>query len=116
MPNSTPLPGRKVRGSDTGRPMMAAFDLLSRRWMLRVVWELRNGPLKFRALRTACADLSPTLLNTRLKELREARLVRLSIDGYQLTELGYGVFRALEPISVWAYGWAREIGNATDDP
>ena len=27
----TPLPGRPVRGSDTGRPIMALLDLLGRR-------------------------------------------------------------------------------------
>ena len=38
-----PVPGRKVRGSQTGRPLMAAFDLLGRRGVLRILWELRDG-------------------------------------------------------------------------
>jgi hypothetical protein len=33
-----PLPGRAVRGSTTGRPIMALFDLIGRRWTLRVIW------------------------------------------------------------------------------
>ena len=111
MATITPLPGRKVRGSETGRPVMAVLELASRRWMLRVVWELRNGPLKFRALQAACGALSPTLLNSRLKELRDARLLELSIEGYQLTALGHGLYRAFEPISAWAEDWAKAIGN-----
>jgi DNA-binding HxlR family transcriptional regulator len=105
----TPLPGKKVRGSETGRPVMAILDLASRRWLLRVVWELRRGPLKFRPLQAACNDVSPSLLNRRMKELREARLVELSPEGYQLTTLGHGLCRAFEPISAWADGWAKAI-------
>jgi DNA-binding HxlR family transcriptional regulator len=33
---------RRVRGSRTGRPVMALLDLLGRRWTLRIVWELRE--------------------------------------------------------------------------
>ena len=39
-------PGRPVRGSRTGRPVMALLDLLGRRWTLRVLSELRDGPVK----------------------------------------------------------------------
>jgi DNA-binding HxlR family transcriptional regulator len=105
----TPLPGKRVRGSETGRPVMALLDLASRRWLLRVVWELRRGPLKFRPLQAACGAVSPSLLNRRLKELRDARLVELSTEGYQLTTLGHGLYRAFEPISAWADGWAKEL-------
>lgn len=106
---NTPLPGKKVRGSETGRPVMAILDLASRRGLLRIVWELRRGPLKFRPLQAACGAVSPTLLNTRLRELRDARLVELTPEGYQLTALGHGLYRAFEPISAWADGWAKDI-------
>ena len=43
-----------VRGSRTGRPIMALLDLLGRRWTLRIIWELREDrALTSRALRTA---------------------------------------------------------------
>ena len=67
---STPRPGRPVRGSKTGRPIMALMDLLGRRWALRVIWELRDGRLTFRALQEACGGVSPTVLNQRVRELR----------------------------------------------
>jgi DNA-binding HxlR family transcriptional regulator len=105
----TPLPGKRVRGSETGRPVMALLDLASRKGLLRVVWELRDGPLKFRPLQQACGDISPSLLNRRIKELRDAELVELSIEGYQLTALGSGLYRAFEPISVWANHWAESL-------
>ena len=71
----TPRPGRPVRGSRSGRPIMALLDLLSRRWTLRVIWELREGRLTFRALQEACGGVSPTVLNERVRELRESGLL-----------------------------------------
>lgn len=106
---ATPLPGAQVRGSQSGRPIMALLELLSRRWLLRVVWELRAGPLKFRPLQAASGDLSPSLLNRRLKELREAGLVELTPEGYRLTELGRGFLRAFMPVLQWSEDWARAV-------
>jgi DNA-binding transcriptional ArsR family regulator len=67
---------------------MALLDLLGRRWTLRIVWELRDRPLRFRELQDAIGA-SPTIVNSRLAELRRARLVELDDEtGYCLTSLG----------------------------
>src|SRR5437764_12893662 len=80
---------RAVRGSRTGRPIMALLDLLGRRWSLRILWELRESTLTSRALREACDDASPTVLQARLSDLRDAGFVELvAASGYRLTELG----------------------------
>ena len=104
---ATPRPGQSVRGSRTGRPIMAALDLLGRRWALRILWELRAGALSFRALREACGDVSPAVLNTRLAELREAGVVESTPLGYATTAAGRELCRALDPLSRWAQRWAR---------
>lgn len=106
----TSRPGRPVRGSRSGRPIMAALDLLGRRWALRVLWELRSGPLTFRALRDACDAVSPTVLNARLGELREAGLVESTEEGYALTPHGRGLGRALAPLQRWSETWAAGKG------
>lgn|SRR5574337_859169 len=85
-----------------------ALELFQRRWALRVLWELRTGPLTFRALRSACGDISPTVLNQRVAELREAGLVGL--DGYALTPLGRDLLPAFEPLTQWAIRWRRSRG------
>src|SRR4051812_7395799 len=82
---STPKPGKAVRGSRTGRPVMVLLDALGRRWALRVLWELGQGARTFRALREAADDVSPTVLNERLAELRELGLVDVGDDGYVLS-------------------------------
>ena len=107
MTPSVPLPGRPVRGSRSGRPVMALLDLLGRRGTLRLLWELRDGhPQSFRLLRASADAISPSVLNTRLKELREARLVELAEDGYRLTSQGADLVRALKPLNRWAEAWA----------
>jgi DNA-binding HxlR family transcriptional regulator len=89
---------------------MAVLDLLGRRWALRVLWELRGGALTFRELRERCDDVSPTVLNQRLAELRETGIVELEEGrGYTCTELGTALLRALRPLSSWATRWARSM-------
>jgi len=108
-----PLPGRPVRGSQTGRPIMALLDLLGRRWCLRVLWELRQEPLSFRALQAACGEISPTVLNTRLAELRQTGLVELrERAGYTLTPRGRELMRILRGLGRFADGWAGELDAA----
>lgn len=104
--SSAPLPGHPVRGSRSGRPVMVLLDLLGRRWTLRVLWELRGDPLSSRALRAACG-ISPSVLQTRLDELRDTGIVQLSEEGgYSLTEAGRELLDRLLPLVAWADGWA----------
>jgi DNA-binding HxlR family transcriptional regulator len=101
-------PGRPVRGSTTGRPLMAALDLLGRRWSLRILWELRDGPLGARALRERCDGMSPSVLYDRLGELTGAGLIVQRDDqGYELTEVGRSLGEALNPLEQWARRWAE---------
>jgi DNA-binding HxlR family transcriptional regulator len=98
----------RVRGSRTSRPIMVLLDLLGRRWALRVLWELRGEQLSFRELQDACGKISPTVLNDRLRELRDARLVELDPDlGYGLSALGADLVERFLPVVRWADRWAR---------
>ena len=107
---ATPLPGKAVRGSRTGRPVMALLDLLSRRWTLRLLWELRDARVaSFRTLRADLDDVSPSILNARLKDLRAASLVDLGAEGYLLTGLGSQLLAMLVPLGRWADRWAAAL-------
>ncbi|MCP5027052.1 MAG: helix-turn-helix transcriptional regulator [Actinomycetia bacterium] len=86
---------------------MAALDLLGRRWSLRLVWELRAGPVGARALRDHCDGMSSSVLYQRLTELGQAGLVEKNADGaYALTEIGAGLIGAIGPLDAWAKEWA----------
>lgn len=84
---------------------MALLDLLGRRWTLRIIWELRESRLTARALRAACDDASPTTLNIRLAELRDAGLIDHD-GGYGLTPLGRMFIDAYLPLHDFAERWA----------
>jgi DNA-binding HxlR family transcriptional regulator len=110
-------PGAPVRGSSTGRPIIALFDLAGRRWTLRVLWELSEAgePLTFRELKARSADMSSSVLTRRLAELREARLVALHSDGYTLSTLGTSLVTSMEPLLAWSQTWAAELRHAAPE-
>jgi DNA-binding HxlR family transcriptional regulator len=103
------LKKRAVRGSSTGRPIMALLDLLGRRWTLRILWELREATLTSRALRQACDDASPTVLQARLADLRQAGFVELlPASGYCLTETGKELLGTFLPLHRFAERWSKK--------
>jgi DNA-binding HxlR family transcriptional regulator len=90
-----------------------ALGLFHRRWMLRVIWELRGGSLTFRALQAQCGDISPTVMNQRLAELRDAGLVVADDAGYRLTPIGLELIEAFAPLSKWSVRWWRAMKKDT---
>lgn len=111
--SAAPSPGRPVRGSRTGRPVMALLDLLGRRWALRVLWELRDDSTpSFRELQARCDDISSSVLNDRLRELRDAGIVDGGgAGGYRLSREGHELLEALAPMDAWARRWARRVAR-----
>jgi len=95
-------------GSHKNRPLATLLDALGRRWSLRIIWELQEGPAKFRALRAACDGVSPTVLNTRVRELRKLGLVKKTDNGYALTRDGKSLSDRLDKLDRWARRWDKE--------
>lgn len=104
-----PKPGKPVRGSKSGAPMMALFDLLGRRWAMGIIWQLSSGCLRFSELQERCTTISPTVLSSRIKDLTEARLIERTLDGYALTALGMELYKILEPFGAWSDDWAKGL-------
>ncbi|MDI3403267.1 winged helix-turn-helix transcriptional regulator [Streptomyces cavernicola] len=115
MEAGAPRPGVPVRGSESGRPVMAALDLLGRRWTMRILWELSQAPAGFRELQRRCERMSSSVLSTRIEELSGARLLALHDDGYHLTQLGQDLVEALNPLADWSRRWAEEMGPVTGE-
>jgi DNA-binding HxlR family transcriptional regulator len=92
---------------------MALFDLLGRRWAMGIVWNLAGGPMTFRALQATCerksGTISPSILNARIKDLQEAKLVQRTIEGYALTELGDELFGLIEPLREYSVKWGKGL-------
>ena len=110
-----PLPGRPVRGSTTGRPIMALLDLLGRRWSMRICWELSTAPAGFRTLQARCDGMSPSVLSQRLAEMSEAGIVEQTPEGdYALSARGRSLTKLLAPLNKWANDWAATIDGDGD--
>ncbi|MFZ5569131.1 MAG: winged helix-turn-helix transcriptional regulator [Thermodesulfobacteriota bacterium] len=112
---TSPKPGTPARGSQTGRPIMVLLDLLGRRWALRILWELhQSGPNSFRTLQKRCGDISPTVLNARLSELREAGIVELRDgEGYVITAEGVTLGGIIGQLNAWAKRWVEHSVSAS---
>lgn len=89
---------------------MAAMDLLGRRWALRILWELRSGPIGARALQAKCGGISSSVLYDRLRDLGTSGLVeRTDDEQYVLSELGTALGLALQSLDSWAEAWAASL-------
>jgi DNA-binding HxlR family transcriptional regulator len=94
---------------------MALLDLLGRRWALRAIWELRDGPLSFRELQQRCGSISSSVLNQRLAELRAAGALEHGAHGYALSAEGRRLLELYPPLDAWARRWARRTrGDGAD--
>ncbi|WP_252097683.1 helix-turn-helix domain-containing protein [Pseudoalteromonas sp. NBT06-2] len=103
-----------MRGSKTGKPIMALFDLLGRTWSLGIVWQLSFGDATFRELQKRCEDISPTLLNNRLKELIQLDIVERTSLGYGLTHQAKMLANLIKPMGDWSQTWAENYQNKND--
>jgi DNA-binding HxlR family transcriptional regulator len=104
-----PIPGKPVRGSKSGQPIMALFDLLGRNWSMGIIWHLSGGSSTFRQLQVYCESVSPTTLNNRLKELTNAFIIEKTLGGYALTALGRNIYDLLEPMGKLAKEWSLKF-------
>jgi DNA-binding HxlR family transcriptional regulator len=80
----------------------AVFEKLGRRWVLRLVWELRRDSVSFIELRER-TGISPSVLSTRLAELAAAGVVDHDRSRrYRLTGRGRELARILYELNRWA--------------
>ena len=94
---------QRLRTAGTSKSMAAALDMFGQKWALRVIWELRVGPLNFRALQAACGDVSPSVLQRRLHELRRLALIeKIPRLGYRLSAPGERLFQVLVMLNKWS--------------
>jgi DNA-binding HxlR family transcriptional regulator len=83
--------------------LLALFNVLGRRWALRVIWELGVGSMTYRELAARAPDMSTSVLTQRLRDLRAAGLVEHEHGaGYRLTSLGRDLLAHLAPLREWA--------------
>lgn len=94
--------------------MAQLLELMESRYAIRVLWALGDGhPQTFRLLQDSVGGVTPNTLNTRLKELRAARLVEHGGDGYRLTALGADLAARLVDVQRFAGKWSQQLARAS---
>ncbi|WP_345808176.1 helix-turn-helix domain-containing protein [Bacillus pumilus] len=89
-----------------------AVELLSKRWVALIVFQLLSSPLRFSEIEAALTNLSGRVLSERLKELEAAGIVKREVFAetpvrieYSLTDMGRSLAPVFEEISKWSTEW-----------
>jgi DNA-binding HxlR family transcriptional regulator len=91
-------------------PIVALMDILGKKWVMRILWELHQKPCTFRELQTKCGEISPTVVNARIKDLCAANLVKkMEPSGYGLTKYGEELLDLFEPMKDFALKWMEDM-------
>lgn len=115
------MPGTKsspVRGC----PVAAFQKLISGKYKLRIVWDLRDGPLRYNEIRSGLLrgaigtrEIAPRVLSRELKALTESGLVDRKDYGvvppkveYRLTRKGQSFVPVIDTIRKWGH---RHLGE-----
>lgn len=95
-------------------PVAKSAEILGNTWSLLIIRELLLGSTRFSRLQKGMPKISPTVLNTRLKELEaNGVIVKRPISGqrgseYHLTPAGKELAPVIEALVVWGMRWARD--------
>jgi DNA-binding HxlR family transcriptional regulator len=101
-------------------PVAKSAEIICDPWSILIVRELLLGSSRFNALQRGLPRISPTVLNTRLKELEERGvIVKRRLNGqrgyaYYLTAAGRELAAVVEALAVWGMRWARDETGPDD--
>ncbi|MBU8574265.1 winged helix-turn-helix transcriptional regulator [Bacillus pumilus] len=89
-----------------------AVELLSKRWVALIVFQLLSSPQRFSEIEAVLTNLSGRVLSERLKELEAAGIVKREVFAetpvrieYSLTDMGRSLAPVFEEISKWSTEW-----------
>jgi DNA-binding HxlR family transcriptional regulator len=93
----------------SGCPVRDVLDRLGDRWTLLVLMQLRDGTLRFTALKRQIGDISQRMLAQTLRQLEYDGLVNRKLYPtippkveYSLTELGQSMLKPVGGLIEWA--------------
>lgn len=97
-------------------PVLAAIELLSQRWAMRLVWELQPSPVRLEDLCDRMGGCSTDELAARLDLLRRENLVH-NVEGtvYGLTMLGTQLALSLNAVWEWSRLWHKRTTEQTSE-
>src|SRR2546427_5278943 len=108
-----------------GCPVAAFQKMISGKYKLRIVWDLKDGPLRYGEIRTgllrgaeATQEIAPRVLSRELKALTQSGLIDRKDFGvvppkveYRLTRKGRSFIPVISAIRQWGARHLSEVGN-----
>jgi len=95
-----------------------AAELLSKRWVALIVYQLTSGPQRFCNIEAGIPAISGRILSERLKELELEGIVKREVFPetpvrieYSLTEKGSAIQPVLDEIGKWSASWIVPDGQ-----
>ncbi|QMU58259.1 MAG: transcriptional regulator [Boseongicola sp.] len=94
-------------------PVAKSTEMLGNPWSLLIIREMLLGSTRFSTFQKGMPKISPTVLNTRLKELEaNGLIVKRRLQGqrgheYRLTPAGRELGPVVEGLTIWGMRWAR---------
>lgn len=89
-------------------PVRAALDIVRGRWKPSILYELKEGPLRYSELQRALPRISPQALTTQLKQLEADGLVMRDAYAevpvrveYRLSEFGSTLSNVMDSLESW---------------
>jgi DNA-binding HxlR family transcriptional regulator len=112
-----------------GCPVAAFQKMISGKYKLRIVWDLKDGPLRYGEIRTGLLrgadgtqEIAPRVLSRELKALTQSGLIGRKDYGlvppkveYRLTRKGRSFIPVISAIRKWGLRHLREAGGAGVD-
>lgn len=90
-------------------PLERGMRLIGGKWTGSILWHLQEGPLRFNELSRQMQAASRNMLNERLKQMEEKKLVKRTLISerplavlYEITEFGKTALSFLDEIQKWA--------------
>jgi len=91
-----------------------AMDLVGGKWKMVILWHLRNGVLRFSALKRLLGGITQKMLTQQLRELEDAGLISRTVYAivppkveYKLADAGQKLIPALDVLCQWSTEYAK---------
>jgi DNA-binding HxlR family transcriptional regulator len=95
-----------------------AFDVIGGKWKAVILWELRDGAVRFGELKRRVEGISEKMLIQQLRELEQDKLVARRVFHevpprveYSLSKWGVSLNAALADLADWGEAYAKETGR-----
>jgi DNA-binding HxlR family transcriptional regulator len=102
-------------------PTRELLDQLADKWAMLVLIALKDGPLRFNALKRCLEGVSQKVLSGTLRKLVRNGLLSRTVEPtvpvtveYALTPLGLSLVDLMEPIRLWAMHHIRDVETARE--